>query len=123
MGYLALHIEAGRHGTTDLGGLNACFLIDAPAVMVSGGWTQALYLDARASDAQRRALEMILTGRAGGPWGILAQFVSRRLPTRFERMDFVDEGRRKALRIERTLEAVLEAVRGLTGGARWRSRT
>lgn len=61
LGHWAIHIDEGRYGTLALDGLNAFVMGDSPQLMISGGWTQAIYLDERADDAQRRALEQILT--------------------------------------------------------------
>jgi len=39
-----------------------------PQLMINGGWTETIYIDEKAKEAQRLAIERILTGQEGGPW-------------------------------------------------------
>src|SRR5208337_4923576 len=64
---VAFHVDSGRYGQTDLSGLNAVVAICTPGIMTQGNWTMAPYVDVRGSEAQRGALEQIVTARAGGP--------------------------------------------------------
>src|SRR6266446_2652962 len=57
---LAAHIASGSYGNVDLSGLNAVQALTTPAEMSKGGGTIAVYVDSRATDAQRVALEAIL---------------------------------------------------------------
>ncbi len=116
VGHWAIHVEEGRYGTLDLDGLNAFIITEAPPVMIAGGWTQAIYLDERATQAQRDVLERIFTGQAGGGWAVLAGFVATRLETRSVPMHFEDGGRRKALRIDGIVETAIEAIKGADRG-------
>src|SRR5262249_8739199 len=115
IGYHALHIEEGRYGSLELAGLNAFLLTEAPPVMFSGGWTQAAYLDEQASELHRDALERILVGEVGGPWAVLARFVTRRLPTKVARMEVENQGRRKRMVVHGVLETAIEAIRSADG--------
>jgi hypothetical protein len=110
-GHWAIHIDEGQYGETILNGLNGVVVFDAPQRMYEGGWTETLYLDDRADPAQREALEAILTGRAGGPWAVLARFVSTWLETQCVPMHFEDNGRQKHLRIDGLFETSVEAIR------------
>jgi hypothetical protein len=80
--------------------------------MISGGWTEAVIIDEGASDAQRTAVETILTGRAGGPWELLDRFVERRLPTRTLPIEITDEDAVKRIVIEGLLKSTIENIRG-----------
>jgi hypothetical protein len=80
--------------------------------MISGGWTEAVIIDMRASQAQRTAVENILTGRAGGPWEVLDRFVERRLPTRTAPIEITDEDAVKRVVIEELMESTIENIRG-----------
>jgi hypothetical protein len=110
VGFWGIHITKGRFGQLVLQEQNAVVLYESPPYMHSGGWIVEIYLDAAVDEAQRRALEKILTGEAGGPWGLLAKFVATRLETRVAPIQFEDAGKRKRLRIDGALEAVLEGV-------------
>ena len=112
VGHWALHIDEGRYGETVLDNLNVVILYNAPQHMITGGWTEVFYIDQRSNEIQRETLERIFSGQAGGPWKILARFVSKRLETRFVPIHFEDNGRRKRVWIEGILDSRIEAIRG-----------
>jgi hypothetical protein len=68
----AFHIDRGSFGDTSLNGVNAAMIARTPGPMGDGNWKVALYLDERANQAQRDALQAILSGSAGG---VMAGFV------------------------------------------------
>lgn len=80
--------------------------------MITGGWNEAFYMDQRADTTQREALEAIFAGTAGGPWGVLSRFVSKRYPTQFVSLRFEDDGRRKRMCADELLDTSVEAIRG-----------
>lgn len=112
LGAWAMHFEEGRHGDVSLDGLNSVILWDSPRHMIAGGWTTALFVDDRADDRQRLALEAVLCGECGGPWSVLARFVARRVETRFLPIRFEDGGRKKRMWIEGVLDVSIDAIRG-----------
>ena len=112
MGYWAIRLEEGTYGDVDLAGVTAVIAYDCPQHMISGGWTEAVTIDERASQEQRAAVENILTGRAGGPWEVLDRFVERRLPTRTAPIEITDEDAVKRVMIEGLLESTIENIRG-----------
>jgi hypothetical protein len=114
-GTWAIHLEEGRFGEIDLGGLNAAIVFDAPRRMYDGGWSQLCFIDADASVAQRAALEDILSGRAGGPWDILTRFVDTRLDTQYVPMRFEADGREKRLTSPTLFDTTVKAIRGADG--------
>lgn len=112
VGEWAVHFADGRYGETRLGGLKAAIVYDSPQQMFVGGWTQGIYVDEAADPAQRRALEAILSGAAGGPWAVIGRFVGKRLETRYVPIVIEDEGRVKRVRVEGVLECSIEAIKG-----------
>jgi hypothetical protein len=74
LGVLSWLIEDGAAEGTDLAGLPVALATRYDDDEPGSPWTWALYLDGRASDDQRAALEGIFTGRLGGdaerhfPW-------------------------------------------------------
>ncbi|MCH7890269.1 MAG: DUF1326 domain-containing protein [Gemmatimonadetes bacterium] len=112
IGYWAIRFDEGSYGDVDLAGVTAVVGYDCPQHMISGGWTEAVIIDVRASQAQRTAVENILTGRAGGPWEVLDRFVERRLPTRTAPIEITDEDAVKRVVIEGLLESTIENIRG-----------
>ena len=67
-GILAWHIQKGRYGTVTLDGLNVVMV----GAFKGNVWenptdfVDAIFMDDRANEAQRGALQMIFSGRAGG---------------------------------------------------------
>ncbi len=112
IGHWAFHFKEAAFGSTPLADLNAFVLGDAPQVMYEGNWLQAIYIDQRSDEAQRKALEKIFTGQAGGVWAVLAQFIGNRMPTQYVPIDFQDEGREKFMKIEGVVETWVKAIKG-----------
>src|SRR5437016_4784831 len=100
MGVLSWLIEEGAVGDVDLSGLPVAIACRYSDDELGSPWTWALYLDARASDDQRNALEGIFTGRLGGealehfPW---AWKESKLIAVRNVEID-VEHARRRQLR-------------------------
>ncbi len=63
----AFHINSGSYGNVTLDGLNVAMIARTPGPMAEGNWSVAMYLDERANEQQRQALEAIFSGSAGGP--------------------------------------------------------
>jgi len=111
MGCWAIHVYTGAFQETRLDGLNTVAVFDTPQRMYDGDWTQAFYIDERATSQQREALETIYSGRAGGPWQILSGFVSKRLETRFVPIHYEEQGRQKRMWIDDFFDTSVAAIR------------
>ena len=111
LGYWAIRIDEGHFGPTDLAGLNLVITYDSPQHMIEGGWVQQIVIDERANPLQREALEAIITGRAGGPWEVLAGFVGTRLPTEYRRIDIVEVQRSKTVKVAGFIESTVEDIK------------
>lgn len=67
-GILFWHIQQGRYGDVELGGLNVAML----ATFTGNIWEKAsnfknaIFMDERANEAQRAALQTVFSGQAGG---------------------------------------------------------
>lgn len=85
-----VRIKTGMCEGEKLDGLHLGILLDVPGRMGEGGWTAALYIDERASEAAFLALQQIFTGQAGGSLGILSMLVSNVLGTERAALDFAD---------------------------------
>ena len=74
MGVLSWLIEAGAADATDLSGLAVAMAVRYSDDEPGSPWSWVLYLDARADEEQRQALDAIFTGRLDGdaethfPW-------------------------------------------------------
>ena len=111
-GYWALRFDDGAFGEVSLQGQRALIAFDTPQRMIDGNWTQRLIVDPIASEEQRRALETILLGRAGGPWEKLHAFVANELPTEFRSIEMSDEGATKRISIADRLKGFVTQIRG-----------
>jgi len=111
-GYWALRFDEGAFGDTSLAGTCVVVAFDTPQRMIDGGWLQTIIIDESASLEQRRALETIVMGRAGGPWEKLAAFVATRQATEFRRIEFADEGATKRASIAGRLKTIVTQIRG-----------
>ncbi len=76
-GVMAYHIKKGQYGETPLDGLNV-LILDYFKGNIWAGETKldlALFFDERADEDQRKALNMIFTGKAGGFMRLFANII------------------------------------------------
>jgi hypothetical protein len=64
------HIEHGTYDGVDLSGLTLGVFADWPGAIHEGGGKAVAFYDERADEHQAEALEALLRGGEGGPWGI-----------------------------------------------------
>lgn len=65
------HIERGAADGLALDGLSFSVYANWPGAIHDGNGEAMLLIDERATPAQRAAIEELLSGKVGGPWGIL----------------------------------------------------
>ena len=78
-GVMVYHIRKGLYGETPLDGLNV-LILDSFKGNIWAGETKvdvALFFDERADEEQRKALDMIFTGKAGGLMGKFANLFGK----------------------------------------------
>jgi hypothetical protein len=102
LGWGAWSITRGRYGSTPLDGTRFALYYAFPGPIEQGHGSACAYVDRRASAEQRRALEAIGTGKAGG--GIFQlfgeQLVTRWLATKEAAIEFRMEDGKGRVRIE-----------------------
>jgi hypothetical protein len=64
------HVEEGGFGDVALDGLTWTLMADWPGAIHDGDGRAICLYDERADDAQREAIEALVRGENGGPWGI-----------------------------------------------------
>jgi hypothetical protein len=111
----AFHIDHGRFGDASLDGLNAAMILRTPGPMAEGNGDAALYIDERANDAQRAALQAIFTGQAGGVMGVLAPLVGNVLGVKTTPMTWTSQGTRRAFEIPNLMHLAVKAVPSVMG--------
>jgi hypothetical protein len=117
---LAVHIKKGRYGEVDLAGLNAVQVVQTPGPMAQGNGILALYVDSRGTPEQRKALEHIFSGDAGGPPSLITGMIAKRLPVREAAIEVTktDQGLNR-LSIPNVADIEVEAIEGAPGKAVW----
>ena len=66
------HVDAGSVDEVRLDGLNFSVFVKWPGAIHHGNGEGVILVDERASDAQRDAIGALVSGKFGGPWGVLA---------------------------------------------------
>jgi len=107
---LGYHVEKGTSGTHTLDGLSFAIAAFSPGNMLKNKWEGAIYLDQRATEAQRKALETILTGQAGGIFGVLAPFFGKAHGIRSVPIEFHVDGKKRSLTIPGVAEMRVQAL-------------
>lgn len=113
----AFTVQEGNFGDTPLGGLSFVMALQTPGPMGGGNGKLALYLDERADQRQREALEAIALGRAGGPPGAFANAipVSEFLGVTYAPITFTTDGKRRSVQVRGVLEMDVEGIEGRRG--------
>jgi hypothetical protein len=109
---LAFHVDEGRHGDTELGGLNVVAVFHTPGPMGEGNWTAAAYLDERGSPRQQEALGAIFGGAAGGPPGALAALITNFLGAKAAPITYETTGKERRAVIPGILDMTVAPVPG-----------
>jgi hypothetical protein len=66
------HVERGTFGQTSLDDLNFTVCVNWPGAIHEGNGEALILVDERADEDQRNAIETLVGGDVGGPWGVLA---------------------------------------------------
>ena len=110
----AFHVDQGVYENIRLDGLNAVVIARSPGTMAEGNWAAAVYLDEKADDHQREALQAIFTGAAGGrPLGGLAPLISTVLGIKSAAITYEKRGKRRAVQIPNLMDMGVHPAPGL----------
>lgn len=71
-GLIGFHVTRGALGNVALDGRSAFLAVKWPGAIHHGGGIGHAYVEAAATPDQRDALGTIISGKAGGPWGMFA---------------------------------------------------
>ena len=112
----AYHFDAGTVGGVDVSGLNLVNIAHIPGnVLTPGSWRLVMYVDGRATDAQRDALVRLFKGELGGPIADLARLIGEVVAVEQAAITHeITEGR-GTLRIAGVIDAEMEPYRGPDG--------
>jgi hypothetical protein len=65
------HVEEGTYEGVDLSGLSFSVYVNWPGAIHEGNGEGVILIDVRADGEQRAAIETLVSGSVGGPWGVL----------------------------------------------------
>jgi hypothetical protein len=113
----AWRIKTGRCGNVSLDGLCLGFAAHWPKAIHLGGGTVTLFIDERANQEQREALQSIVFGQLGGmPFEILATTFSTVQETQFVPIEFHLDGRNSRARVGEQISFDLEPIKNPVTG-------
>jgi hypothetical protein len=73
---VAIHVRDGKYGDTGLNDLNIILVVDlGEGVVWNGGWRAGVIFNEKANPKQREALQIIMTGKAGGAPAMIASLI------------------------------------------------
>jgi hypothetical protein len=112
---LAFHIQEGDFNGVPLAGLNFVVAAYTPGNMGAGNWTTGFYVDERASEPQRQAIERILSGEVGGPMVRWVSLTTDFRGTKYCPITFESRGKTRSVSIPDVMDF---SVEGITAGRR-----
>lgn len=113
----AYRITRGNYGDVSLDGLGIGFVIDFPKAMHLGNGIGGWFVDERATPKQRDALQMILTGEAGGmPFEVFKMLFTRFMETQYVSIEFHLDGRNSSVRIGDAVSVAVEPIENPVSG-------
>lgn len=112
---IAWHVKNGKAGGTNFDGLSFALAAYAPGNMMRTKWEVAVYVDERATPAQRSALEPILGGQAGGPFAAFGPLIGKSHGIRFVPFEFRADGKKRSMKMRGVGEMRSEAIPGAGG--------
>jgi len=90
--FQAFHIKTGQHGKTNFSGLSVIMAGHFSGVVLEGNWHVGLYIDDKASEAQRQVLVSIFSGEVGGVPGEVKGFIGEVKGVKYVPIHYHDHG-------------------------------
>jgi hypothetical protein len=112
---LAWHVDKGAIEGLDVAGRTFVILAHIPGNVLQGNWKVRVYIDDKATPAQKDALLNVWTGKAGGPIADLAKLVGEVVAVEQLPITFDVKGATGTLRIGEAVSATLAPFQGATG--------
>lgn len=114
-GLLVWSVDKGTVNGTDVSGHVLGILGHIPGNILKGNWKVRVYVDDKASPAQRDALLGVWTGKLGGPVADLAKLVGEVLSVEQTPITFDVKGAEGTFKMGPSIEASITPVRGASG--------
>jgi hypothetical protein len=110
------HIEDGDDEGVSLSGLNVALAVHSPGHMATTQWNVAVYVDARADEAQNASLLKIFGGQGGGHPARLATHIGQIVGVRSVPIEFTISEGKHGLRIPEIADVEIVTMAGQGGG-------
>lgn len=118
-----MKIKEGTYGTVKLDGLAFALVAAWPRAIHEGGGVAKLFIDERAGAEQRKALDTIVKGEAGGrPWPIFAKTFDKWLDTSFVNFEWSFNGPNSRYKAGDQVLAALEPMRNPVTGVDYEAK-
>ena len=108
----AFHIQEGDFNGIGIGELNFVVVAYTPEAMGLGNWSTAVYIDEKADQRQRDALERILSGELGGPAERWMRLTTNFLGTKYCPIEYRAEGQSRGVSIPQVIDFNVEGIVG-----------
>ena len=86
-GVAVFDVREGNADEVDLSGVQIGMFVSYPGLVSDGNWKLGVSLDPSVSNAQANAIEQIISGKLGGPFGdmsgLVSEFMMERSPVAF----------------------------------------
>lgn len=112
---LAWRVDSGSVEGVEVSGLTVAISVHIPGNVFAGGWKAVVYVDAKATDAQRDALLKVFTGQLGGGIADLAALIGEVLAVESAPITFEVVNGEGTFSIGDHIEARLKGFAGPTG--------
>ena len=116
---MAFHIDQGSYDGISLDDLNVALAFRTPGPMGEGNWSAAVYLDERANEQQRAALQTIFTGQVGGPLSLFAPLISTVLGVKPVPISYHKEGTHRSAEIPGAMALGVHPIPSVTNQEVW----
>lgn len=107
---LVFHVDSGEIEGVDVSGLSVVAAVDAPRVMIEGGWRLGVFIDAAASDEQAAKLGAVFGGQLGGPMEAVAPLIGESLGVERASISFSSEGGVHSVTVGDAIDVEVEDV-------------
>lgn len=111
------HVDKGSAGDVVLDDMNFSVYANWPGAIHEGNGEGLLLIDERANVAQRSAIETLLGGKVGGPWGVLAWTWPKIHGPHTASYDLVFDGVRSRLKCDGYVEIEGTPIKNPVSGA------
>jgi hypothetical protein len=111
------HVEKGTYGNVRLDGLNFSVYANWPGAIHEGNGEALILIDERADGVHRSAIETLIGGTVGGPWGVLGWTWPKKYGPYAVSYDVAFDGVKTRLRCGQYVDIEGTAIRNPVTGA------